>query len=136
MAMLHDACKAYASSRKREDYDEMMVAMMIAVTRGDQLLAPGQLGRDEKGELSVQLGMVQASDGQWYYVACTEEAELKKIEGATSVQVPLAELLRRAKTEENVGGIVLDPMSSACFFSKEDASVLLDDLANAHVTDA
>lgn len=133
MSVLSEASKAYAANRSRDQYDELIVAMMICTTRDDEVLAPGRTFTNNKGQLDVQLGRVQASDGKWYYVVCTSQEELKKIDGASGVHVKLSDLLRRVKHEEETGGLCLDPMNGAnCFISKDDACVMLDNLATAH----
>lgn len=136
MSILSDASKAYARDRSREHYDELIVAMMLEVSRDAEILAPGKISYNQNNEMGVELGMVQASDQQWYYVVCSCQEEIDKLNGAVAVKVKLSELLRRVKTEENVGGLCLDPMNGAnCFVSKEDACVLLDNLANNNTID-
>ena len=134
MSMLSEASAAYAKDRSREAYDELIVALMLGVTRKDQVLAPAQIVQNAQGVPDAQFGRVQASDGKWYYVICSCPEELMKLGGGVTLQ--LADMLRMVKSEEQAGGLCIDPANGAhCIVSKEDALVLLDNLANNETTE-
>jgi len=130
MKILAEASREYAAERSQAAMDQLLVALMMGLEQDADVYSPGQIMDDDKQGMRVELGMMQASDGRWYGVICTDPSEVDKLPGAKCVTVKLKEMLIRTRATQGLGGLIVDPGNGAnCFLQAGEIGILLDSLA-------
>ena len=126
MSVLSEASKAYAANPGRDEMDQLLVALMLALESDADVYLPAHVTGPK---MEVQLGMVQASDGKWYGLMCSTQEELHRLPGAVSVTMKLQQVLLSVRNTPGMAGLVLDPGNGAnCFLREDELSVLLEEL--------
>lgn len=110
---LEQAIAAMTAAQTNENLFAVLQLLGDMLEQEAQVVVPADKMRDPDTQAGqedrFQFRMLQASDGSALMVCFTSMAELERGAPSTAVKLPLGQLLETAMSNEQVGGIVINP---------------------------
>lgn len=118
------AVGVFAANQTKENFEYLIKALMIALSKGESLLLPGEVNLDNDPRTITPA--ILKEDGVRYYVTFTSPEQAKLFDMDTFAYITVKNLFYRIINEDDIGGLVLDLCNNAdCFITKAQIKQIL-----------
>ena len=105
--LLNNAVAHFIKDRTVMNYDKVLLALFNCLKNDASFLIPVQMNLTPDKQMDMQLELLQANDGFWYYVAHATSDEIIKEKAKSYGILKVEKLLRKAVLDNVANGIML-----------------------------